>query len=166
MRSIRKRLLLLQLSAMLLVSALALGGAYYRVRDVFYEMQDYHLQQVALLLVQQGDLADARAEILEPEDREIAHLAPVRGVTVRARKGRREDVDSEGLAHPAIVNLQSVHVQSPHETIHHRQTGDDDVHTIRAQARSKTKISASLSAPSSCCRSRPPRPRSPMPSSF
>lgn len=77
MRSIRKRLLLLQLSAMLLVSALALGGAYYRVRDVFYEMQDYHLQQVALLLVQQGDLADARAEILEPGEDDLDFIGQI-----------------------------------------------------------------------------------------
>ena len=60
MRSIRKRLLLLQLSAVLLVSGLAVAGAYYRIRDEFYEMQDYHLQQVALLLMQQGELADVR----------------------------------------------------------------------------------------------------------
>ena len=62
---------------MLLVSALALGGAYYRVRDVFYEMQDYHLQQVALLLMQQGDLADQRAEILEPGEDDLDFIGQI-----------------------------------------------------------------------------------------
>ncbi|HZP86750.1 MAG TPA: ATP-binding protein [Burkholderiales bacterium] len=77
MRSIRKRLLLLQLSAMLLVSALALGGAYYRVRDVFYEMQDYHLEQVALLLLQQGQLIDAGGKVLEPEEDDLDFIGQI-----------------------------------------------------------------------------------------
>ena len=77
MRSIRKRLLLLQLSAMLLLSALALSGAYYRVRDVFFEMQDYHLQQVALLLMQQGELADQRRSVLERGEDDLDFIGQI-----------------------------------------------------------------------------------------
>ena len=71
MRSIRRRLLLLQLSAVLLISGLAVAGAYSRVRDEFYEMQDYHLQQVALLLMQQSELADSRALAPLPEEEDL-----------------------------------------------------------------------------------------------
>ncbi len=77
MRSIRSRLLLLQLSAVLLVCALAVGAAYYRVRSVFYEMQDYHLQQVALLLMQQGELADAGNIAPLPDNEDLDFIGQV-----------------------------------------------------------------------------------------
>ena len=77
MRSIRRRLLLLQLSAVLLVSGLAVAGAYYRIRDEFYEMQDYHLQQVALLLMQQGELADMRGLAPVPEDEDLDFIGQI-----------------------------------------------------------------------------------------
>ena len=77
MRSIRRRLLLLQLSAVLLVSGLAVGGAYYRVRDEFYEMQDYHLQQVALLLMQQGEVADTRGWSPPPEEEDLDFIGQI-----------------------------------------------------------------------------------------
>ena len=77
MRSIRRRLLLLQLSAVLLVSVLSVAGAYYRIRDVFYEMQDYHLQQVALLLMQQGELADAHGGVLLPGEDDLEFIGQV-----------------------------------------------------------------------------------------
>ena len=77
MRSIRRRLLLLQLSAVLLVSGLAVAGAYYRIRDEFYEMQDYHLQQVALLLMQQGELADMRGLAPLPEEEDLDFIGQI-----------------------------------------------------------------------------------------
>lgn len=77
MRSIRRRLLLLQLSAVLLVSGLAVAGAYYRIRDEFYEMQDYHLQQVALLLMQQGELADTRGVAPPPEAQDLDFIGQI-----------------------------------------------------------------------------------------
>jgi two-component system OmpR family sensor kinase len=77
MRSIRRRLLLLQLSAVLLVSGLAVAGAYYRIRDEFYEMQDYHLQQVALLLMQQGELADMRGLAPLPEEQDLDFIGQI-----------------------------------------------------------------------------------------
>ncbi len=77
MRSIRRRLLLLQLSAVLLVSGLAVAGAYYRIRDEFYEMQDYHLQQVALLLMQQGELADSRGVAPLPEEQDLDFIGQI-----------------------------------------------------------------------------------------
>jgi len=77
MRSIRRRLLLLQLSAVLLVSGLAVAGAYYRIRDEFYEMQDYHLEQVALLLMQQGELADTRGLAPLPEEEDLDFIGQI-----------------------------------------------------------------------------------------
>jgi two-component system OmpR family sensor kinase len=77
MKSIRRRLLLLQLSAVLLVSGLAVALAYYRVRDEFYEMQDYHLQQVALLLMQQGELADKRGLAPPPEEEDLEIIGQI-----------------------------------------------------------------------------------------
>jgi two-component system, OmpR family, sensor kinase len=76
MRSIRSRLLLLQLSAVLLVCGLAVAAVYYRARDVFYEMQDYHLQQVALLLMQQGELADRGGNLL-PDNEDLDFIGQV-----------------------------------------------------------------------------------------
>jgi two-component system OmpR family sensor kinase len=77
MRSIRRRLLLLQVSALLLVGGLAVAGAYYRVRDEFYEMQDYHLEQVALLLMQQGELADVRPPSLPAEQEDLDFIGQI-----------------------------------------------------------------------------------------
>ena len=77
MRSIRRRLLLLQLTALLLVGGLAVAGAYYRVRDEFYEMQDYHLEQVALLLMQQGELADVRPPTLSPDQDDLDFIGQI-----------------------------------------------------------------------------------------
>jgi signal transduction histidine kinase len=77
MRSIRRRLLLLQLSAVLLVGGLAVAGAYYRIRDEFYEMQDYHLEQVALLLMQQSELADMRGLAPLPEDEDLDFIGQI-----------------------------------------------------------------------------------------
>jgi two-component system OmpR family sensor kinase len=77
MKSIRRRLLLLQLTAVLLVGGLGLAGAYYRVRDVFYETQDYHLQQVALLLMQQGEAEDARGTVLLPGEDDLDFIGQV-----------------------------------------------------------------------------------------
>jgi len=77
MRSIRKRLLLLQLSAVLLVGGLGVIGAYYRVRDVFYETQDYHLEQVALLLIQQNELEDSHGGLLLPGEEDLEFIGQV-----------------------------------------------------------------------------------------
>lgn len=77
MRSIRRRLLLLQLSAVLMVSGLAVAGAYYRVRDEFFEMQDYHLEQVALLLMQQAEIAAARGWSLPPEEEDLEFIGQI-----------------------------------------------------------------------------------------
>lgn len=77
MRSIRRRLLLLQLSAVLLVGGLAVTGAYYRVRDEFYEMQDYHLEQVALLLMQQGELADVHPPVVAPDEEDLDFIGQI-----------------------------------------------------------------------------------------
>jgi hypothetical protein len=77
MRSIRKRLLLLQLSAVLLVGGLGVIGAYYRVRDVFYETQDYHLEQVALLLIQQNELEDSHGGLLLPGEEDLQLIGQV-----------------------------------------------------------------------------------------
>jgi two-component system OmpR family sensor kinase len=77
MKSIRRRLLLLQLSAVVLIAGLGVGGAYYRVRDLFYEMQDYHLQQVALLLLQQGELTEKGAPVLLPGEEDLEVVGQV-----------------------------------------------------------------------------------------
>lgn len=77
MKSIRKRLLLLLLTSMVLVTGLALAGTYLRARDLFYEMQDYHLQQVALLLLQQGELSDAQIGALPKADVDLEFIARI-----------------------------------------------------------------------------------------
>jgi two-component system OmpR family sensor kinase len=76
-RSIRNRLLWLQLSAVALLVGVAVVGAYVRVRDEFYEMQDYHLEQVALLLLQQAELADARGFALVPEEEDLQLIGQI-----------------------------------------------------------------------------------------
>jgi two-component system OmpR family sensor kinase len=77
MRSIRRRLLLLQLSAVVLLIGVAMAGAYVRVRDEFYEMQDYHLEQVALLLLQQAELADARVPAMVPREEDLELIGQI-----------------------------------------------------------------------------------------
>jgi len=66
MKSIRRRLLLLQLTAVILISGLGVAGVYYRVRDLFYELQDSHLEQIALLLLQQSEQSVAQDGVLLP----------------------------------------------------------------------------------------------------
>lgn len=54
MHSIRRRLLLWLLSALVTAGGLAVIATWYKVRDEFSDMQDYHLQQYAYLLQQQS----------------------------------------------------------------------------------------------------------------
>ena len=105
MRSIRRRLLLLQLSAVLLVGGLGVAGAYYRVRDVFYEMQDYHLEQVALLLMQQGEIADARGGILLPGEDDLEFIGQVWSENGKLVYSSHRDYD---LPQPGSIGLLTV----------------------------------------------------------
>jgi two-component system OmpR family sensor kinase len=105
MRSIRRRLLLLQLSAVLLVGVLSVAGAYYRVRDVFYETQDYHLEQVALLLMQQGELTDAHGGALLPGEDDLEFIGQVWSENGKLVYSSHRDYP---LPQPARVGLRTV----------------------------------------------------------
>jgi two-component system OmpR family sensor kinase len=105
MKSIRRRLLLLQLTAVLLVGGLGLAGAYYRVRDVFYETQDYHLQQVALLLMQQGEAEDARGSVLLPGEDDLDFIGQVWSENGRLLYSSHRDYE---LPLPASKGLRDV----------------------------------------------------------
>ena len=105
MSSIRSRLLLLQLSALLLAAGLAVAGAYYRVRDEFYEMQDYHLEQVALLLMQQGELADVRPPSLPAEEEDLDFIGQIWSENGKLIYSSHLDYD---LPLPAHAGLQTV----------------------------------------------------------